>query len=190
MTVRPITIRDGTAEDAAGVARVHVTGWRTRYVGLVPQQLLDDLRPEHRVRRWSEWLGGGERRSLFVAVTGAGEADGGERVVGFSAGWPEPEGPADTVEVAAIYLDADYQGHGLGRRLLARVARRGQDDGFTALSLEMLVGNPTAGFYDRMGGRVVGRYTNTIGGQDIAEVRYRWDDIDDLARLDIDAPGD
>ena len=47
MTATTITVRDGTADDAAGIARVHVDGWRTRYVGLVPQRLLDaDLRRE------------------------------------------------------------------------------------------------------------------------------------------------
>lgn len=177
MTRTRLTIRDGTAGDAPAIARVHVAGWKSRYVGLVLQPTLDALRPEDRETRWREWLSGDDRRTLFVAVDG-------ERVVGFSAGWPEPAGTTDTVEVAAIYVDDAFHGRGLGKGLLRRLATRGQALGFTALSLEMLVGNPTGGFYEHLGGRIVDAYTALIGGHEIAEVRYRWDDIDVLARID------
>ena len=184
MTTTPavtIPIREGMADDALGISRVHVGGWQSRYVGLIPQDVLDGLRPGQREARWRQWLDGGEGRTLFVALDG-------DRVVGFAAGWPEPgpEAAPGTVEVAAIYADEAYHGRGLGKRLLARVASRSQVLGFTALSLEMLVGNPTAGFYEHLGGRIVAEYTSPIAGHQIPEVRYRWDDIDVLARLDRD----
>lgn len=184
MTTHPaitIIIRDGTADDAPGIARVHVAGWQSRYVGLIPRDVLDGLRPEQREAHWRPWLDDDEPRTLFVALDGA-------RVVGFSAGWPEPgpDAASDTVEVAAIYVDDAYHGRGLGKQLLARVASRSQALGFTALSLEMLVGNPTAGFYEHLGGRISDRYTSDIAGHRIPEVQYRWDDIGVLARLDRD----
>ena len=181
---RTITIRDGTADDAPGIARVHVVGWQSRYVGLIPQDVLNGLRPEQREARWRRWLVDGDRRTLVVALDG-------DRVVGFSAGWPEPgpDAAPDTVEVAAIYLDDAYHGRGLGKRLLARVATRSEALGFAALSLEMLVGNPTAGFYEHLGGRISDRYESTIAGHRIPEVQYRWDDITVLAQLDRDGAG-
>ena len=184
MTTAPVgtlTVRDGRPDDAPAIARVHVAGWQSRYVGLIPQDVLDGLRPEQREARWRMWLDGGDRRTLFVALDG-------DRVVGFSAGWPEPgpDAAPDTIEVAAIYVDDTYHGRGLGRRLLARVASRGQALGFIALSLEMLVGNPTAGFYEHLGGRISDRYASTIAGHQIPEVQYRWDDIGVLASHDRD----
>jgi GNAT superfamily N-acetyltransferase len=172
-----ITIRDGTPRDAPAISRIHVAGWKSRYVDLVPQPTLDALQPADRETRWRGWLSGDDRRTLFVAVDG-------ERVIGFSAGWPEPAGTPGTVEVAAIYVGDEFHGRGLGKGLLTRLAARGRALGFTALSLEMLVGNPTGGFYEHLGGRIVDAYTSMIGGHEIAEVRYRWDDIDVLARID------
>lgn len=181
MTTTTIMVRDGSADDAPAIAQVHVAGWRSRYVGLIPQHILDALRPEDREALWRSWLDGGPGRTLFVVV------DGG-RVVGFSAGWPEPKGTPGTVEVAALYVDDTHHGRGLGRRLLARLAARSHALGCTALSLEMLVGNPTGGFYEHLGGRVVEDLTSMIGGHAIPEVRYRWDDIGVLVALDRDEP--
>ncbi len=56
--------------------------------------------------------------------------------------------------------------------------------GYTALSLEMLVGNPAGGFYDRMGGRIDARYAALFEGEAVSEVRYRWDDIRTLSGKD------
>ncbi len=48
----------------------------------------------------------------------------------------------------------------------------------------MLEGNPTGGFYDHLGGRVTDRYTSILDGEAVADLRYRWDDIATLSRLD------
>lgn len=104
------------------------------------------------------------------------------------AGWPEPglDAAPDTVQGAAIFLDDAYHGRGPGKRLLARVASRSQALDFTALSLGMLVGNPTGGFYEHLGGRISDRYTSAIAGHQISKVQHRWDDIGVLSGLDRD----
>jgi len=108
----------------------------------------------------------------------------GDDIVGFVAGWPEPDGEPHIIEVAALHVARSLHGRGLGKGLLARVASRGERMGYTALSLEMLEGNPTGGFYDHLGGRVTDRYTSILDGEAVADLRYRWDDIATLSRLD------
>ena len=49
MTVR---VRAATADDAAGVARVHVDSWRATYKGLMPDAVLDGLSVDNR----ADWL--------------------------------------------------------------------------------------------------------------------------------------
>ena len=177
-TTAPV-IREATDADMPAVGRLHIDSWRTTYAGLLPQGFLDRLTYAEREHRWRNWLRDDDgRRLLLVAV------DGGE-VVGFVAGWPEPEGEPHIVEVAALHVARSQHGRGLGKRLLARVAARSEQRGFTALSLEMLQGNPTGGFYDHLGGRVTDRYTSVLDGEAVADLRYRWDDITTLSRLDV-----
>lgn len=174
---RPV-IRDATLDDMPAVGRLHIDSWRTTYVGLLPQALLDQLTYGEREQRWRDWLRDDDgRRLLLVAV----EADA---VVGFVAGWPEPDGEPRFIEVAALHVARSQHGRGLGKRLLTRIATVAERRGFTALSLEMLEGNPTGGFYDHLGGRVTDRYTSLLDGEEVADLRYRWDDIATLSRLD------
>jgi len=86
--------------------------------------------------------------------------------------------------VAALHVARSQHGRGLGRRLLTQIATRAELRGYTDLSLEMLEGNPTGGFYDHLGGRITDRYTSILDGEEVAELRYRWDDITTLSRLD------
>lgn len=171
-------IRDATDDDMAGIGRLHIASWRSAYAGLLPRPFLDRLTYEEREGRWRRWLEDDDgRRLLLVAVDG-------DALVGFVAGWPEPDGEPRIIEVAALHVARSLHGRGLGKCLLARVASRGERMGYAALSLEMLEGNPTGGFYDHLGGRVTDRYTSILDGEAVADLRYRWDDIATLSRLD------
>ncbi len=162
----------------AAIGRLHIDSWRSTYVGLMPRPFLDRLTYEERERRWRGWLQDDDgRRLLLIAVDG-------DDLVGFVAGWPEPDGAPTIIEVAALHVARSRHGRGLGKRLLAHVAGRGERMGYTALSLEMLEGNPTGGFYDHLGGRITDRSTSILDGEAVADLRYRWDDIATLSRFD------
>lgn len=171
-------IRDATFDDMPAIGRLHIDSWRTAYLGLLPRAFLDGLTYAEREQRWRNWLRDDDgRRLLLVAIEGGA-------VVGFVAGWPEPRGEPHIVEVAALHVARSQHGRGLGKRLLARVAAGAERRGYTALSLEMLEGNPTGGFDDHLGGRVTDRYTSILDGEKVADLRHRWDDISTLSRLD------
>jgi hypothetical protein len=61
--------------------------------------------------------------------------------------------------------------------------------GYRRLTLEMLLGNPAGGFYERLGGRVSGPFAASFAGAQISELRYDWDDIGALAALDDGSAG-
>ncbi|HEX5324913.1 MAG TPA: hypothetical protein VFW40_14090, partial [Capsulimonadaceae bacterium] len=48
-----VTIRDATLADAAAIAQVHVSAWRTTYPGIVPQDYIDSRSVEEREGRWA-----------------------------------------------------------------------------------------------------------------------------------------
>ena len=92
----------------------------------------------------------------FVAV------DGDEGVVmGFvSAGPARAEGEDNLgtdAEIFAIYLLESAKGRGLGRGLMRAAACCLRDGGCRSVSLWLLKENPAQGFYERFGGRILGR---------------------------------
>ena len=51
-------IRRARAEDAAGIAQVHVASWRSTYPGMVPDSYLIGLSTEAYAERWRAEVGG------------------------------------------------------------------------------------------------------------------------------------
>ena len=179
MGMAAITIRDATDRDIVAIGRLHAASWQATYRGLMSDAALDSQTPEWRVAHWRAWWEANDGRRLLLV------ADDGGAVAGFVAGWPDPEGTPGTVHVDALHADPGRHGQGIGRRLLARLAARAMAHGYTRLYLAMLAGNPAAGFYERLGGRIEGPFAGTFVGAEISEVRYWWDDIATLAALDV-----
>jgi GNAT superfamily N-acetyltransferase len=104
--------------------------------------------------RWSKALAAGD--DLLVA-----EVDG--RIVGMahaSGDW-----------LSALYLRAAHRRRGLGRRLLAHLCRFARMRGVEMLRFQVVAENHAAiGFYEHLGGRAVGRRTQSEGDQ-------AWEDL-------------
>lgn len=177
MTIR---IRGARPADAGAMARVHVDSWRTAYDGIVPADYLAGLSYASRESWWEQVLAT-ERPGVmnFVAETGRGD------IVGLAGAGPEREAnPTYRAELYVIYLLAEYQRQGLGRRLFATVVQGLLRGGFNSLLVWVLKDNLGAClFYESVGGKQVGCKTITIGGADLVEVSYGWRDIGDLAAV-------
>ncbi len=66
----------------------------------------------------------------------------------------------------------------MGRRLVSAVAQRLLVDGFCSMLVWVLEDNrPACAFYESLGGTTVGRQTVTIGGADLWEAAYGWNDV-------------
>jgi len=114
------------------------------------------------------------RSANFIYVA---EADEGS-VVGFAAAGRERTGRSDFPgEIYAIYLLKDHHGKGWGRELFQAAAGRLALEGFKALMLWVLADNPTRGFYEALGGRLLGQQPIQIGPDSLVEVAYGWEDL-------------
>ena len=170
----PITIREATLTDAAGIARVHVASWRTTYPGIMPQEHLDALSIAEREQKWQAILSPGKAdiTHTFVAETEDGE------VVGFTEGGKDRSGGPDSqAEIYVIYLLKSQQGRGIGRRLLQNAARRLHTDGYSSLFLWVsALNHPACRFYEAVGGVPVRTGQRTNHGITYDDIGYGWDE--------------
>jgi GNAT superfamily N-acetyltransferase len=166
-------IRAAELVDAAAIARVHVDSWRTTYRGIVPDDALSALSYEQREQTWRRAISDSDNvRCVYVA-----EADG-RHLIGFASGGPERSGDQIYVgELYAIYLLAERQRKGAGRRLALAVASHLLRGNLTSMLVWVLAENPARSFYATLGGQQVYEKTETIGGARLVEVAYGWRDL-------------
>ncbi len=169
------SIRSATADDAPGIARVHVDTWRTAYRGIVPDGFLDNLSYQGRESRWHDILSGSETDNSFVYVA-ANEAG---EIVGFASGGPAEEKEEQFQgELRAIYVLEETQGQGIGKRLVQAVAQRLASMGMTSMLLYVFKDNHQARrFYESLGGVKVYEQRFDLAGVTMEAVGYGWPDI-------------
>lgn len=163
-----IAIRDAGPDDAAGIAHVHVEGWRSTYRGLFPDEYLDGLDEVTRAVNWRQWLPAEGGQHTLVAVEEA-------EVIGFASGGPARGKHGFEAEVYAIYLLAERRRQGLGGRLMARMFARFRDDERKSAHLWVHVGNVAGeAFYRKLGG-VAGAREDHAEPVPHTGVSYGWD---------------
>lgn len=144
------TIRPAHPDDAPELGEVHVAAWQWAYRGLMPDDLLDSLRPEARARAWKAWLTGIDADEGFAAWVA--EVDG--QIVGLasSSDAREPDLDQGAVELLTLYLLEPHVRTGLGSRLLDAAEAAWRDEGRTRAVLWVLADNDRSRrFYEHHG---------------------------------------
>ncbi|MFB6724103.1 GNAT family N-acetyltransferase [Kribbella sp. NPDC056345] len=139
-------MRAALAGDLLGAAEARVASWRTAFASLVPQDFLDGMDAEAIATSWAGSIAAGRSR-LYVALVE-------DRVVGYAGVGPErdPQAPADTGELYALYVHPDYWGTGAGRALTDAALADLRSTGCTAAWLWVLEANARGRrFYARYG---------------------------------------
>jgi GNAT superfamily N-acetyltransferase len=167
-------IRPAAYGDAAAIAHVHVTSWKTTYVGIVPDTFLAALNSDVRAQEWQEHLAAATA-TTFVAEDNTG-------VFGFSCGGRirEQVGEYDG-ELYAIYLLRERQQQGVGRSLIQTLAVELRAAGMNSMLVWVLEANPAISFYERLGATKVAQKIIQIGGADLRELAFGWPTLDRLA---------
>jgi GNAT superfamily N-acetyltransferase len=162
-----MTIRNADCRDAAAIASVHVSSWKTTYRGIVPDAFLDSLNVETRTQRWQE-IFAAQDAIFFVADDEAG-------IFGFVNGGKirQPIAGYDS-ELYAMYLLRESQGQGIGRALFRSLAGALLSNGFASMIVWVIEQNPAVGFYRRMGGIEVAEQKIEIGGVELDEIAFGW----------------
>jgi GNAT superfamily N-acetyltransferase len=167
-------IRPAVIHDARAIAEVHVASWKSTYRGIFPEALLNGLSVARRESFWRESLGAHEPSS----VTTLAGCDAYGNVVAFVSGGKERTGQLGCDgEIYAIYALQEAQRKGLGALLVRQFAHELDARGFGSMAVWVLALNPSRGFYERLGGSVIGQQEIERGGQPFIEVAYGWQSL-------------
>lgn len=79
----------------------------------------------------------------------------------------------------AIYILKEYQGKGIGRLLVKSVVDDLKDKNLNSMLIWAIEENPACRFYEALGGKKIDTEEIEIGGKNLSEVAYGWDDIAD-----------
>lgn len=169
------TIRTATVADAVPLAELHIACWRETYPGLMPEAVLNRLSLPDRTQRWQAILGHPDVYNGAVVLLIECE----RRLVGFGSYGDQRASDllakGFTGEITALYLLRAAQKQGLGRALMATLARGLIARGHRAANLWVLRENVQArGFYERLGGEVVGEKEDERDGAVLIELAYGW----------------
>jgi GNAT superfamily N-acetyltransferase len=143
-------VRPARPDDAAGIAGIQLSTWRTAYRRLLPRHVLDELDEEWMGRQWAEAIGEppSPRHRVLIAVE---QVEQGEHLVGFLAAGPADEAalsaeeaeelagrdddrpvfPPEVAAVTDLLVEPRWGRRGHGSRLLAAGVAHWLDDGFT-----------------------------------------------------------
>ncbi|MEA2643576.1 MAG: hypothetical protein QOG08_602 [Chloroflexota bacterium] len=168
-------IRPARVDDAAAIARVHVSSWRATYKELLPAEFLESLSEAGYTERWQRFIGEASNRVYVLQ-----EGDDRRELVGFASGGRERAGETGyTGELYAIYVLESSQRRGHGRELVRAVVGGLRELGLEDMIIWVLRDNqPARGFYERLGGVYVRTQPITIGSVTLEEVSYGWPRLD------------
>ncbi|MES2220124.1 MAG: GNAT family N-acetyltransferase [Acidobacteriota bacterium] len=164
-------IRRAQPEDALAVAGVHVRSWQAAYRSILPDDYLDQLRPEDRADKYDF-----ANRDPFKPTTLVAISDGANpAILGFATTMPVTDSDMPGYgELCALYVDPRYWGEGLGVALLSAAHAQMFEQGFRRAILWVLTGNARAEkFYRNDGWHSDGISRNaTVWNIEVDEIRY------------------
>lgn len=162
-------LRQAEPEDAMAVARVHVSSWQAAYRTLLPDDYLDQLRPEDRAQKYDFSNTNPLKPRTIVAVEQGS-------IWGFATTAPsrDPDLP-DHGELCALYVDPEYWGKHIGMALVLAARQQLMKDGFRKAFLWVLAGNVRADRFYRTDQWVPdgARRTDTVWDVTVEEFRYQ-----------------
>jgi GNAT superfamily N-acetyltransferase len=167
--VEKIVYRAATVADCTAVAKVHVRSWRESFAGIVPQSFLDRMSVEDRSKAFEERFSANDYKMYAAEVKEQG-------IVGFADfGAPRDNIDGYEAELYAIYLLPEFQGRGVGAELFRRGVQDLLKQGVGTMYLLALVVSPYKSFYEKMGGRVIGKQQKQLDGEVFDVLIYGWD---------------
>jgi L-amino acid N-acyltransferase YncA len=163
-----INIRKATIEDTPGIAEVLTKSWQTTYREIIHAEYLNHLDSSKK----AEWL------AKVIAQNGIIHIAETDKIIGLASGGKNRSShiPIDG-ELYSIYLLKEYQGMGIGKKLLDAVVQQLLSQSIKSMLLWVLKDNPSKPFYISMGGRLIEEKEIEIGGQKLLEEAYVWEDI-------------
>lgn len=168
MNTLTIDIRSAEPRDAGQIADVHHCAWQGAYAGIIPYRALNAMIS----RRGSAWWANAIRRAATVLVIEIGGTIAGYATVGRNRARELPQ----QGEVYELYLRPEYQGVGLGSRLLAAAREKLVAHGLQGMVIWALEDNVNAlAFYEGAGGRDVAEGVEVFDQKALRKIAFVWD---------------
>ena len=158
-----IEIRKSKAEDSRGIIEVNVKTWRTTYEGIVPSEFLNykENTMEEKIKKCE--LTVEKDDNVYVALKEG-------NVVGIMSFGPcKDEKYKDYGEIYSLYVLKEYQKNKIGKMLFLKGVEELKNNSYKNMIIKCLAENPSNQFYIKMGGTIVEKVENEIGGKKLLE---------------------
>jgi GNAT superfamily N-acetyltransferase len=178
-------IRTAEERDSVALAHVLATTFRVAHRDQLPPDY-PYLTPEQSAHNWARTLrthrgDRGERERVFAAEDDSG------RIVGVAMAGPlRVNGESATIaDLLVLYVLPDQQRSGIGRRLLAAVARWAGECDYRSLQVRVLdINAPARRFYEALGAQYIGEEPRHEATLTIQLAVYEWPDLTILSAND------
>lgn len=160
-------IRWATCSDAKILGEIHASSWKVAYKNIVPDEILDNITIEKRIKFFEKALTEGweEDAILFKNDIGVGL---------ICIGRCRDNDKTDSAgEIWGIYIHPNYWNHGIGKELLTYGLNELKTRNYTEVTLWVLEENLHArNFYEKFGFKHDGTVKKTTIGKPLNEYRY------------------
>lgn len=159
------------AADTRAITELHVDVWRTTYAELAPPEALERLGVVVRLPQWQAALADpASAAGIFVIRSG-------DAISGFAKVQLDPLGPMHgRGETKHLLIECSEQSPGLGRLLVNAASLYLKSINASGIGLGVADGNERAiAFYERLGGRHVGKYADPGPLWRSRNMIYAWD---------------
>lgn len=168
MNTLTIDIRRAEPRDADQIADVHLEAWKGAYCGIIPHKALTSMIN----RRGTEWWANAIRRAATVLVVEIGGMIAGYATIGRN----RAKELRQQGEIYELYLRPEYQGIGLGSRLLSAARQKLADHGLQGVVVWALEDNANAiSFYTGAGGRDIAEGVEIFEHKALKKVAFVWE---------------
>lgn len=167
MNTHAIEIRRAELTDAEAISAIHLAAWKGAYTGIIPHRALNTMLE----RRGAAWWTRAIQRSTQVLVADVGGVVAGYATLGPNRARQLPQ----KGEVYELYIRPEYQGFGLGSRLLGAARRNLIDQGLKGLVVWALEDNDLAvSFYQGAGGQDAAEGVECFEGKTLKKIAFVW----------------
>ncbi|AWZ48496.1 GNAT family N-acetyltransferase [Clostridiaceae bacterium 14S0207] len=169
-------VRKAEKDDVYDISKIHVDTWKSAYKNIIPNEYLGNRSYDKQVDKWNKRLFQNEDTKEFMLLA---EDENGQ-VIGFSSASINEEGSEFDSTLYTLYVRQDYQKKGIGKLLVKEVASKLQSLGAESMILWTFAKNDASNFYKHIGGIKDKNKIVNIGGINMVEISYVWEDISTL----------
>jgi len=160
-------VKKATIDDVKDISGIHALSWKFAYKGIIPQAFLDELKEDHWVSAFVDWI---KHKVLTAQIL----SENGKPIGCVAYGTSRDKSLPNWGEIISLYLLPEYFGKGYGNKLLNSALLDFKELGYESIYLWVLKDNLRARrFYEKNGLRYNNdEFVLDIMGEKLIDVRY------------------